>query len=112
MEQYRLERGGQVLGVVTREAWDGHQGSWPEHGRLELAPGSELIVNLLAAECRLHDEAVRAELEGGDPTGPLAEAARVQAEFMRPGVVLVSLTSGNLLVVDECHTEGRRVYWR
>jgi hypothetical protein len=36
----------------------------------------------------------------------------VQAEFMRPGVGLVSLASGGRLAVDEFHAEGGRVFWR
>ncbi|MBL8794035.1 MAG: hypothetical protein JNM56_09020 [Planctomycetia bacterium] len=101
-----------MLGIVTREEWDGHQGSWPDQGCLEPAPGSEPAIALLATECRLHDDAVRTELAGGDSSGLLVEAARVQAEFLRPGVVLVSVTSGSSLAVDEFHAEGERVYWR
>jgi hypothetical protein len=112
VERYHLERGGTVLGVVTRGEWDGHQGSWHDWGWLEPAPGAEPAVGLLAAECRLHDEAVRVELEGGDPSGLLAEAARVQAEFVRPGVALVPIAGGGRLAVDECHAEGGRVFWR
>jgi hypothetical protein len=112
MERYRLERGGSVLGLVVRGEWDGHQGSWHDWGWLEPAPGSEPAIEILAAEGRLHDEAVGVEIAGGDPSGLLAEAARLQAEFMRPGVVLVSVASGNRQVVDECHAEGERMFWR
>jgi hypothetical protein len=112
MERYQLERGGVPLGVVTRGAWDGHQGSWHDWGWLESAQGSEAALGLLAAECRLHDEAVRLELVGGDSAGPLVEAARLQAEFMGPGVVLVSLADGARSALGELHTEGGRVYWR
>src|SRR5688572_13756521 len=94
MERYTLERGGVALGVVTRGAWDGHQGSWPEWGWFDPARGSEEALTLLVAECRLHDEAVRLDLAGGDAAGPLAEAARLQTAFMGPGVVLVSLVDG------------------
>jgi hypothetical protein len=112
LERYSLERGGVSLGVVTRGDWDGHQGSWHDWGWLESAQGSEAALGLLAAECRLHDEAVQLHLAGNDSTGPLTEAARLQAEFMGPGVVLVSLVDGGRLVLDELHTEGERVYWR
>jgi hypothetical protein len=112
VERYTLERGGVRLGVVTRGAWDGHQGSWHDWGWLEPAQGSEAALAVLAAECRLHDEAVRLDLAGSDSAGPLTEAARLQAEFMGPGVVLVSLSDGARWVLQELHTEGERVYWR
>jgi hypothetical protein len=112
VERYRLERGGEVLGVVTRGEWDGHQGSWHDWGCLEPAPGAGGALELLAAACRLHDEGVRLELAGGDPAGPLAEAARLQAEFMEPGVVLVSLADGARSALDAVHTEAGRIYWR
>jgi hypothetical protein len=112
MEQYTLERARVPLGLVTRGAWDRHQGSWHDWGWLEPAQGSETALGLLAAECRLHDEAVQLELAGSDSAGPLAEAALLQAEFMRPGVVLVSLVDGSREVLEELHTEAERVYWR
>jgi hypothetical protein len=79
---------------------------------LELAPGADAALELLAVERRLHDDAVQLELAGGDPEGRLAEAARLQAEFMRPGVVLASLADGGRILVAELHTEASRVYWR
>lgn len=112
MKRYRLERGDEVLGVITCGEWDGHQGSWHDWGLLELAPGSISAIELLANECHLHDEAARLELDGGDPAGLLAEADRLQAEFMGPGVVLVSLVDGVRLALAELHTEAERVYMR
>jgi hypothetical protein len=112
MERYRLERGGVVLGIVTRGEWDGHQGSWHDWGWLERSAEFAAVGGLLAEECRLHDEAIRLEQEGGDATVTLAEAARLQAEFMRPGVVLVALADGAKSVLDELHTEAGRLYWR
>jgi hypothetical protein len=112
VERFRLERGGVLLGVVTRGEWDGQQGSWQDWGWLEPAQGAEAAIELLAAECRLHDEAVRLHLAGSDSAGPLAEAARLQTEFMGPGVVLVSLADGTRSILDELHTEAGRVYWQ
>lgn len=112
IERHHLERGGSVLGVVTRGEWDGHQGSWHDWGWLEPAPGSEPALELLAVECRLLDEAVRAERAGDDASGLLAEAARAQAEFLRPGVSLLPVAGGRRLRVEECHAEGGRVFWR
>lgn len=112
MEQYRLERGGVLLGVVTRGEWDGNQGSWHDWGWLEPSADFAASGALLAEECRLHDLAVRLDLEGGDPSVPLAEATRLQAEFMRPGVVLIALADGSQSVLDELHTEAGRLYWR
>jgi hypothetical protein len=100
------------LGVVIRGAWDGQQGSWHDWGWLEPVEGTEAALELLAAESRLHDEAVRVELAGSDAVGPLADADRLQAEFMAPGVVLVSLLDGARSALAELHAEGRRVYWR
>jgi hypothetical protein len=74
VKQYRLERGGVPLGVVTRGEWDGHQG-------------------------------------GDDSAVQLAEAARLQKEFMGPGVMLVSL-DGARFALDELHTDATRVCWR
>jgi len=112
MERYRLERGGELLGFVTRGEWDGFQGSWHDWGWLEPAPDSDAVIELLAGECRLHDEAVRLELAGGDPADLLREAERLQAEFMEPGVTLVSLADGARLKLDEMHFDAGRVYWR
>jgi len=36
----------------------------------------------------------------------------LQAEFMRPGVVLVALADGARWVLDEIHTEAGLLYWR
>jgi hypothetical protein len=101
-----------ILGVVTRGEWDGHQGSWHDWGWLESAPGAEKAIELLVAACRLHEEVVSSELAGGDPTELLANAALVQAEFMRPGVILVSLWNGDRTMLDEFHLDGGCVYWR
>lgn len=100
-----------MLGIVTRGEWDGQQGSWHDWGWLEPAPGSDAAIDLLIAECRLHDEAMRIEL-GGDATVQFAEAARLQEEFMRPGVMLVSLGDGVRSALDEFHADATRVYWR
>jgi hypothetical protein len=112
VEQYRLERGGVVLGVVTRGDWDGNQGSWHDWGWLETAPGSDAAIELLTSECRLNDEAMRLEQAGDDPVVQLAEAARLQKDFMRPGVVLVSLEDGARFAVEEMHAAASHVYWR
>ena len=112
MEQYQLERGGVVLGVVTRGEWDGHQASWHDWGWLEPSANYDVVRTLLDEECRLHDEVVRLEQEGGDSSVLLAEAARLQADFMRPGVVLVSLADGARFSLDEVHAEAGRLYWR
>jgi hypothetical protein len=40
VEQYRLERGGVVLGIVTHGEWDGEQGSWHDWGWFEPATRS------------------------------------------------------------------------
>jgi hypothetical protein len=112
VERYRLERGGVVLGIVTLGEWDGQQGSWHNWGCLEPPGGSDAAIELLSTECRMHDEAMQLELAGGDPTGPLHEATRLQAEFMAPGVALVSLADGTRSAVDEMHTEAERIYWR
>src|SRR5437868_2286858 len=66
VERYRLERGGVLLGIVTRGEWDGHQASWHDWGWLEPVPDATAALDLLTAECRLYDEAVRLELAGGD----------------------------------------------
>jgi hypothetical protein len=111
-ERFRLERGGVVLGVVTRGVWDGHQGSWRDWGWLEPSADFAAAGDLLARECRLQDEAVQLELADGDSSAPVAEAARLQAELMRPGVVLVSLSDGARWVLEELHTDAGRLYWR
>jgi hypothetical protein len=110
--RYRFERGGVVLGVVTRGEWDGHQGSWHDWGWLETAPGSDAAIELLTSECRLHDEAVRLEHDGSDPVNLLREAAGLQMKFMEPGVTLVSLMDGERFTLAETHTDGERIYWR
>jgi hypothetical protein len=107
-----LERGGVLLGIVTRGEWDGHQASWHDWGWLEPVPDATAALDLLTAECRLHDEAVRLELAGGDAASLLAEAAQIQAEFIAAGLVLVSLADGTRSSLDELHAEAGRVYWR
>jgi hypothetical protein len=112
VERYRLERGGVLLGIVTRGEWDGHQASWHDWGWLEPAPGADAALDLLAAECTLHDEAVQLELAGGDPAYLLAKAAQLQVEFNGPGIVMVSLADGTRSSLDELHAEAGRIYWR
>ena len=95
-----------MLGVVTRGEWDGHQASWHDWGWLEPSADFAAAGELLAEECRLHDVGVRLMQEGSDPSVPFAEAARLQAEFMRPGVVLIELADGSPWVLEELHTEA------
>ena len=55
---------------------------------------------------------MRLELASAESTALMAEAARLQAEFMNPGIALVSLVDGTRSELDEMHTEAERVYWR
>jgi hypothetical protein len=112
MQDYSLERGGIVLGVITRGPSEGQQGEWRDWGWLEIAPGCEPMIDSLRQENRLFDALVQIETEGGDAASLLAEASQTQAEFMRPGVVLLSVADGNRVIVTEFHVAGERVYWR
>jgi hypothetical protein len=111
LERHALQRGGVTLGVVTRGPWDRNQGSWREWGWFEALEGSQAAVQLLEEEDDLFHEASRLERERADPVPVLAQADRVQADFMGPGVALVSLPDGGRWVLQEFHLNQGRVYW-
>lgn len=111
LARYALERDGVTLGVVTRGPWDRNQGSWREWGWLEPTEGSEAAVRLLEEADGLFGEALRLREGGADSAPALARADRIQAEFMGPGVALVSLADGERRALEELHLTQGRVYW-
>jgi hypothetical protein len=112
LEHYELVRGGGTLGVVIRGPWDGNQGSWPEWGWLEPAEAFQVPGRLLGEEEALFEEVMRSATERLDYAPVVAQADRIQAEFMEPGVELVSLADGSRWTLEEFHLDKGRVYWR
>ncbi len=110
-ERYALDRGDTTLGVVTRGPWDGHQGSWRDWGWLEPDGESRPAIGFLEEEEHLLREVMRLEAERLDSAPVLARAERLQAEFMEPGVELLSLADGKRWGLIEFHLDLCRAYW-
>jgi hypothetical protein len=118
MEQFRLIRGEDVLGVVTLTPDERVDGAAWDVGRLEPVAGFETARGLFEDEQRLFEWAMRCEADPDTQAGArrsawlLDLAAGLQSEIMRPGVWLVALSDGRREQVDELHVEARKVFWR
>ncbi len=106
----KLLRGGVELGTVTHDL---HEDAGPcEVGHNEPPLADQELRMLLLREWELSQRLAEAPSDSAQAELIQAEMDSVQAEGLRPSIVMVRLDNGETYQVVELHLDGGKVFWR